>query len=57
MCSPKVSQPTQYQTAQTPVYRESGERRTTGRRSTILTGGTGVVSTDQMGGKKTILGT
>jgi len=39
MCAPSVPEPVQYQTSQSPVYRDGGQRNsTTGRRGTILSG-------------------
>lgn len=37
MCAPSIPEPTQYQTSQSPVYRDGQQRsQTTGRRGTIL---------------------
>lgn len=55
MCSaPSVPEPQKFQTAKSPVFREGGETNT-GRRGTLLTGGSGVVDSSPTG-KKTLLG-
>lgn len=53
--TPKITQPTQYQSARQPDYPDGSEGTTKGRRGTILTGSSGVVP-EQSGGKKTLLG-
>lgn len=57
MCSsPKVPEPTQYQAQKAPVYESQANKDvTTGRRGTMLTGGSGVVNSPS-GVKKTQLG-
>ena len=51
MCAPSVPEPVQYQSSQTPVYREGGQRNTTtGRRGTILSG-----RTQSSGGQSTAM--
>lgn len=56
MCSkPKIPTPKEYQSAQAPVYRERADQNSTGRRGTILTGGSGIQDSSPTM-KKTALG-
>lgn len=56
MCKrPKIAEPQRLQQSESPVYRDRYEKKTTGRRSTILTGGGGLMQS-AASGKKTILG-
>lgn len=56
MCAPSIPEPTQYQTSQSPVYRDSQQRsQTTGRRGTILSSNA-PVENSAPAMKKTMLG-
>lgn len=56
MCSaPDVPDPQRFQSSKTPTYRDSAGIPSTGRRGTILTGGSGIMETSPTG-KKTALG-
>lgn len=56
MClTPKIEQPQQFQTSKSPVYRPGATQSQAGRRGTILTGGSGIV-TPASSTKKTLLG-
>ena len=56
MCSaPKIPEAQKFQSSQAPVYRDQSGGTGTGRRGTILTGGSGIVSSSPTG-KKTMLG-
>lgn len=56
MCSaPDVEDPTTYQSAESPVYKESTSAAKKGRSGTVLTGGSGSVVSNPTG-KKTLLG-
>ena len=56
MCSaPNVPEPQRFQQAQAPVYRDRQDTPSTGRRGTILTGGSGIQNSSPTM-KKTALG-
>ena len=56
MCSaPDVPEPQRFQQAQAPVYRDRQDKPSTGRRGTILTGGSGIQNSSPTM-KKTALG-
>lgn len=56
MCGePDIPEAQQYQQSQDPTYRDSAEASSTGRKGTILTGGSGVQSSSPTM-KKTALG-
>ncbi len=56
MCSaPDVPEPQRFQQAKAPVYRDRQNTPSTGRRGTILTGGSGIQNSIPII-KKTVLG-
>jgi len=56
MCgAPDIPEATKYQQSQSPVYRDRQDQPSTGRRGTILTGGSGIQDSNPTM-KKTALG-
>lgn len=56
MSSPDVPEPTRYSEAKAPVFRDQTKQKPTGRRGTMLTGGSGAMPSMSGAQGKTLLG-